>query len=242
MSYLQFSNTVVEVDDGARLPLEVSFGARGTHGRFLTDVIITRNGRVDRNVVRSQGKGIWQIRKQIDTEAEREDVIDLLYTRFGRGTGFRMRDWTDYELIDEPLVQNFDAGGSPTPVVTELQLAKIYTKGGSQYVRKITRPVDPEVWTDEEFRNGDPPVFRLQRNGIRMDEGTGSPGDYTVDYSTGIVTLRDPLEDGDDITIEKALFHVPVILDTDDPDWEIAEKVGDDTFLHRWNLDLREVE
>jgi hypothetical protein len=240
MSYLQFTNVVVDFDDSARLPLEVSFGARGTHGRFLTDVVITRNGRVDRNVVRSQGKGIWQIRKQIDTEQEREDVIDLLYTRFGRGTGFRMRDWTDYELINEPLIQNYSESDSPTP--TEIQLAKIYSKGGSQYVRKITRPVDPDVWTDETFRNGDPVVFRLQRNGVRLGEGIGSPEGYTIDYSTGIVTLQEPLQPGDDITIEKALFHVPVILDTDDPDWEIAEKVGDDTFLHRWNLDLREVE
>lgn len=221
------------LDDAARLPLEVSYGARGSHFEFLTDLVETRSGRIDTNLVRSQGLGFWRIRKEVTDVAERNAVFNLLGSRFGRHVRFRMRDWADFELRDETLVLNAsgDAVGQ-----TEIQVTRSYSlAGGGRYVRKITKLVDPAVWTDERFMDGGAAAFEVEKNGSVLSGG------YSVNWDTGVVTLGTALASGDTLKIKSGLFHVPVMLANDDTEWEIQSAAGDGALWQVWNIDVREV-
>lgn len=88
-------------------------------------------------------------------------VLDAFFrARKGRGRGFRFRDLTDYQVTHEPLVNNG---------TTILQLIKTYLSGGQAEVRTIVKPSQ----------------VTLYKNGFPLTPGT----DYTIDFTTGIITL-----------------------------------------------------
>lgn len=235
MAFVGITATLAEFQDGERFPLAISFGARGSHFQFLTDVIEATGGGRQRNVVRQQGLGLWRIRKEIEAPGERAQGTRFLGAHRGRAVGFRMRDWGDFEVFDQAIA---DAGRGPDPAgQTQVQLVKTYEIGSLVYVRAITKPVDPAAWSDEAFLDGAPADFALEKNGLPL----ARPADYAVDWATGVVTLASPLAAGDVLIWTKGLIHVPVTLAGDEPDWEIASPAGEGELLHFWNIDLREV-
>jgi hypothetical protein len=104
---------------------------------------------------------------EMRTPAQMAALKAFFLVRTGRARGFRFRDWTDYQVTNEPLIPqpaiNPPVGG-PT-----LQLIKTYTDGLLNYVRNIYKPSLS-------------PVVTLRKNGSAF-------AGYVLDSTTGIVTL-----------------------------------------------------
>ena len=92
--------------------------------------------------------------------------------------------WSDEEL---------EAGDGAE---TEFQLVKIYSSGGNDFSRKITKPVSGTVTvyigSVEQF----------------------DPADYTIDLTTGIITFDSAPGSGEVVTATFE-FDIPVRFDTD---------------------------
>ena len=156
-----------------------SYGATGGIS-YSTLVLQSVAGYEQRNINWSQVLGEWDISYSIRDDSDIEDLIAFYAARYGRGHTFRFLDWKDYTITNENI-----GTGSSTPG-TKWQLTKTYTDaGGNTYERNITKPVDTSD-TNHTLSLSDPSytTFTLKAGGITKAETT----DYTVDYSTGIVT------------------------------------------------------
>jgi hypothetical protein len=94
------------------------------------------------------------------TAAQKDTLIAFFQARQGRLRGFRFKDWSDYQAVNEAL----SYAGEPT-----IQLQKTYTSGAVSRVRNIYKPVAS-------------PAVTLRRNG-------GAFTAFTVNTTAGIVTL-----------------------------------------------------
>ena len=107
-------------------------------------------------------------------DAAVQELIEFWHAVQGEAYGFRVKDFADFKscyvgstaaATDQPLEQNDD---SPT----EYQMVKRYTKGALSADRLIAKPVQGTILVAD--------------GGVLKTETT----DYTVDYSTGLVTLN----------------------------------------------------
>ena len=127
-----------------------------------------------------------------------EQVIAFFAARMGQLYGFRWKDWTDFKSSvpsADPTAHDQDIGvGDGTATVYQLQ--KAYASGGQTYLRPISKPVAGSVL--------------VAVDGVEQTEGA----DFSVDLTTGIVTLTAAPANGVTVT---AGFHfdVPVRFDTD---------------------------
>lgn len=72
-------------------------------------------------------------------EADIKELLDFWHVVGGIATGFRVKDWTDYQATDEPLVEIPESPGN-------YQLTKRYDVGASQTQdREIYKPVEDTV-------------------------------------------------------------------------------------------------
>jgi uncharacterized protein (TIGR02217 family) len=109
-----------------------------------------------------------------------QELLEFWHAVGGSAMGFRYKDWSDYKSCrigntpsqhDQPLV--WIAGDT-------YQLTKRYTAGAQSRDRAIRKPVAGTILIDDD--------------GVLKTETT----DYTVDYTTGIVTLNfTPVSTGD---------------------------------------------
>src|SRR5574343_1001294 len=108
-----------------------------------------------------------------NSAAEVQELLEFWHAGGGQATGFRYKDWSDFKSCrlagtpsrtDQPLVAT---GDSPETY----QLTKRYTAGAQSQDRDIRKPVQSTI--------------------LIADAGTlkTETTHYTVDYSTGIVTL-----------------------------------------------------
>lgn len=158
---------------------QFSYGATGGV-EFSTLVLQSVAGYEQRNINWSQVLGQWEIGYALRNDEEVEELVSFYAARRGRAHSFRFLDWKDYTITKENI-----GTGASTPGDT-WQLTKTYTDpGGNTYERIITKPVD----TTDSNHTLDLTVpsyttMTLTAGGIAKTETT----DYTVDYSTGIVT------------------------------------------------------
>ena len=116
--------------DNTRLPVDVEVGAQGGP-TFSTGIITTASGQEQRTQNWSVARNTYTI--SYDTsETDWQAVRAFFYARRGRARGFRFKDWTDFQGVNEPLliVGNF------------LYVTRNYSDDlGILYQRKITRIV-----------------------------------------------------------------------------------------------------
>lgn len=107
-------------------------------------------------------------------------VYEFFMLRGGAANGFRLKDWVDYastaygttHLPNDSAVASDDQGiGTGDGSEVDFQLTKTYTDGSYTHTRTIEKPVSGTVV--------------VEVNGVAQTEGS----DYTVDYTTGIVTF-----------------------------------------------------
>lgn len=185
-----------------QFPVGISQGAVGGM-RFSTSVLALSSGFESRNINWVKSRGEWDVSFGLQTQEQVEQLVDFFSARRGKAYGFRFKDWTDYRL---PRWRNTpgDMGGIPILFITTgaqltFQLTKIYGDAAGTYTRVIAKPVETSV--------------RLLNDGAPMIESV----DFTVDYTTGVVTLSNAIgfEAGHNIA-GACEFDVPVRFDTDD--------------------------
>ncbi|EDX81070.1 DUF2460 domain-containing protein [Brevundimonas sp. BAL3] len=162
-------------------PPAVARGATGGPG-FSTQVVTLASGAENRNSNWAKARGSWDISTGIRTRAQMADVVSHFYVVGGKAQSFRFKDWADFDATDVVMV----------PVTTTVfQMVKRYVRGGSEYVRTITKPVTGTVT-------------------IKVSGSPVTPS--SIDYLTGRVTFASPPAATPTATFQ---FDVPCRFDTD---------------------------
>ena len=138
--------------DGGRFWFPVAGLVRGV-------VVALGTGREQRNVDWSSQRCSFDISYGIQYKEDFIDVVKFFYARLGKARGFRFKDWSDFEAVNEQI-------GIGDGTTTIFQLVKNYTSL-VVYQRKITRPVAGTV-------------------AVRVN---GATVPYTVNNNTGVVTF-----------------------------------------------------
>ena len=146
-----------------RFPVGVKLGFTGGP-RFSTSVTTTDSGHTQRNQNWAESLGKWDLQYPITDKATIATVQAFFYNTGGRASGFRMKDWTDFEGLTENL-------GTGDAAKTVFQIVKIYTTGAVTHTRTIKKIVSGtlSVFLDAVPQN--------------------DPGDYSVDLNTGLITF-----------------------------------------------------
>lgn len=171
-----------------QFPCDISYGATGGP-IYSTDVVTLFSGHEQRNSNWKNARGRYNIASGVKAEKQWHELIAFFRARKGRAIGFHFKDWSDYSATNQQI-------GIGDGVTTEFQLVKFYTSGSTAVVREIKKPVAGTV--------------KIHRN-------TNLRGniDYSVGYTTGIVSFAEAPETGVIITADFE-FDVPVRFDTDE--------------------------
>jgi len=150
-----------------QFPADISEGSVGGP-EYKTIVVAAESGAEQRISLWPRGRLRWDVSKGVQKAAQQAALITFFRACAGRAIGFRFKDWLDYTCLLEPIT---NAG------TTTLQLQKTYVVGTASEVRKITKPI-----------TGTSPTWPY--TGIHLYQAGGLlTSGYTVDYTTGLVTL-----------------------------------------------------
>jgi uncharacterized protein (TIGR02217 family) len=182
----------------ALFPIDISWGSVGGSG-FRTTVIASGGGQEQRNIDWSQARGQWDVSHGARNDELMAQLIEWFNAMRGRAIGFRFKDWTDYQAVDEL----FGVGDANEKTFT---LRKTYTVLGESYERDIEKP---------SLEGG----ISITLNGAPQTETTH----YAIDRTTGIVVFVTPPPSLQEVRWTGE-FDVPVRFDTDlmqvSQDWE----------------------
>ena len=141
----------------SRLPNKIAAGFQGGP-EFRTPIDQLQNSDEYRNKDWPYPLHRYSAEMGLFTDDDRRDLVAAIWVSAGAHGTFRFKDWNDYQAVNEPLSTT---AGTMTPV----QLVKVYTFGGTSFVR---------------------PVQLIVRAAVTRD-GTGSvPGAYSD--TTGLFT------------------------------------------------------
>jgi len=175
-------------------PLDIALGASGGPER-RTEVVLLGSGAEERNARWAHSRRRYDAGYGVKSLAGLQAVVAFFEERRGRLHGFRFRDRLDHASAQpgaapSPVDQPIGTGDGETSVFA---LARTYGAGETAYVRPIVKPVAGTV--------------RVAVDG----EETAA---FSVDTTTGLVTLAEPPPDGAALTAG-FFFDVPVRFDTD---------------------------
>jgi uncharacterized protein (TIGR02217 family) len=168
-----------------RFPEDISYGSTGGP-EFSTDIIMTHNGREQRNINWCQARAKYNIAYGVRSNEQLLELITFFNAKKGKAIEFRFKDWSDF------IVSNQEIGIGDDKKMT-FQLVKTYASGEDKHVRVIKKPVRDKV--------------KIYLNGKKESE-------YSVNYATGEITFIKPPTKGVIITADFE-FDVPVRFDTD---------------------------
>lgn len=175
-------------------PREISFGSSGGPG-FNTSIVEGDSGYSERVSRWSTPRHRYNIRYGIRTVTQLNTVKDLYIRAGGTVHGFRYYDWLDHSTatdhVSAPGPFDVVIGTSTGTGTQAFQLKKKYTYGGlpNPVERTIRKPIAGTV--------------RVAINGSEVTTG------WTVDTTTGIVTITTGLTAGVEVTAG-CEFNVPV--------------------------------
>ncbi|QDP61604.1 MAG: hypothetical protein Tp138OMZ00d2C19078261_65 [Prokaryotic dsDNA virus sp.] len=165
----------------------------------MTDVIVLRSGFEQRNSLWANSLRQYNAGLGLRSMDDLYATLDFFEGRRGRLHGFRFKDWADYKSVS-PLstITNQDQLlGTGDGSVVSFQLRKQYDADENPWYRNITKPIEGSV------------VVAL--NFAAQVEDT----DYTVDYTTGVITFATPPAAG--VAVRAGFeFDVPCRFDQDE--------------------------
>lgn len=183
-----------------RLPDDIERGARGGP-RFNTTVATIFSGHEKRNINWQQARGEWDIGYGLQELFDLDEpsaltslraVRDLFYAARGRAHSFKFKDWADYEIGQPGVPQQIAVGDGSR---TQFQLVKTYSASGLfLYSKPVHKPI---VSTYSVFVN------------------SISTSSYTIDSSTGLLTISPAPENGHPIAVYGE-YDVVVRFDSDE--------------------------
>jgi uncharacterized protein (TIGR02217 family) len=188
--------------ESPRFPDNISYGSSGGP-MYKTEVVTVYSGFEYNNISWEESRHKYDASMGVRSEGELSQLIKFFHVTRGKGHRFRYKDWSDYKAcdLDETSAFNDMVFGTGDSVTTEFQLIKVYDMGSmigvSYNQRDIKKPVQGTIL--------------IGVNGILQTETT----DYSIDYTTGIVTFVSPPANGVPITWGGE-FDVPCRFDTDE--------------------------
>lgn len=199
-----------------RFPVDLKYGSLGGPTQN-TDIVRTGGGVEYRNANWSLPLFRYNAKYSVKTRTTALQIYDLFLAMQGRFGGFRVKDLWDYTSATngvDAFARTDQTLGTGNGSETDFQLIKDYTAGSVTISRTIKKPVSSAGLLVEV--DGLPKVVTT---------------DYTIDYTTGIITFNNPVPNGD---IVKAGFEfdVPCRFDTDDLSdlfFTLAASAGSDT-------------
>ncbi|HZQ25265.1 MAG TPA: DUF2460 domain-containing protein [Terriglobales bacterium] len=195
-----------------QFPDELALMATGGPA-YNTTINPAFSGYEQRNANWPLSRASWDVSFEHKTAAEYDALLAMFHAAQGSANGFRLFDPTDYKVTGGYI-------GTGNGVKTQFQLQKIYTFPVSQYqmTRPIQKPITSLVLDFEGNALTD--TVKVYDNGVEKPHNTGyghgSPpnSDYTLDYTTGIITFASPVTNGHIITADFQ-FHWPVRFNLD---------------------------
>lgn len=177
-------------------PTGISYGSGGGP-KFKTTVFEADSGYEQRNIDWTMTRAEYDVSQGIKTQDQMDELTNFFYARWGRAYGFRFKDWNDYQIKQQLI-------GIGDGTTTSFQVIKTYisaqTESGETHT--YTRDITKLNWST---------VAGVTVGVSLKVEGT----DYTVDYTTGIITFVSAPPADAQVKIGAAEFHVPVRFDTD---------------------------
>lgn len=181
------ANTFLDV----RFPVDIAYGSKGGP-KFKTTIIETDSGYEQRNINWSQVKCEYDVSHGIKSRAEMDELRAFFMVCRGRASGFRFKDWGDFQAVNEQI-------GVGNGVTTAFQMVKTYETSSFSYGRTLKKLVDGTT-------------TNVLVNGV--------PASYTVNVDTGVYTLTSPPASSATVIVAYVEFDVPVRFDTDHLDAE----------------------
>ncbi len=136
----------------------------------------------------------FNLSKSVEDSTAIEAIVAFFNNRFGKGHGFRFKDWLDYQITAQSI-------GTGDGSDLTWQIYKRYTSS-TNYDRTITKIVAASV--------------TVYVNDVAKVEGANPGGDYQVAYNTGIITFNAGKAPGNGLSVKVTCqFDVPVRFDTD---------------------------
>lgn len=185
-----------------QFPTDISYGSRGGPG-YRTKVIELDSGQEQRLSRWNSARRRYDVGYGLRSQDDLYTVYKFFLSRSGGTYGFRFKDWLDYN--SSAYGKNYGQGGAnPTKDdqvigvgdggTSIFQLIKVYPDDIAPKTRNITKPVNGTVL--------------IALDGTLKTEST----DYSVNYTTGVVTFGTPPGNTVEITAGYE-FDVPVRFD-----------------------------
>ena len=172
-----------------QFPADISYGSKGGSG-FNTTIFETTGGFEQRNINWSRPRGEWDVSHGIHSRDDMDDLIAFFMAMQGKAYAFRFKDWADYKIANMTI----GTGNGSNRV---FQLSKTYLAGGNAsygFTRIIKKPVAGTLQT------------------VTVN---GSSAPFSVDITTGLITMNNAPTNGAAVNVVYAEFDVPVRFDTD---------------------------
>ena len=181
--------TLTNVFVETQFPDQVSYSSQGGP-RFSTTIFTSASGYEQRNVNWASARLEFDFAHSIKTVADMNVILAFFNAMMGRAYAFRVKDWTDYQIV----MQQIGVGNGSTK---NFQFVKTYSDplNAQTYVRNIKKPVSGTLGTVTV--GGTPTVA------------------YTMDYTTGIISFTSAPASSAAIVIVYCEFDVPARFDTD---------------------------
>jgi len=187
------------------------------------------SGGEQRNRNWSQTRGIWTIDLQMKTQSFFDAVHAFFLAVGGQADAFRFFDHKDHTATGQTL-------GTADGTNKIFQLLKNYVSGGRTYTRTITKPITAAVI---DFQGN-----ALPNSVVVYDNGSAKTltTDYTIDYTTGIITFVTAPTAGHAITAD-CQFHFPVRFMVDELKAQVepSDVLGGNILISFPQFELREV-
>lgn len=172
-----------------RFPTRVSYGAVGGP-RFSTTVQILNSGFEQRNINWAQARREYTVDISPSRGTEWTAVLDFFHARRGRAYGFRLKDFSDFELAE----QSIGTGDNST---TDFQIFKRYVDDD-----ELAPPYDRDL-------------KKIVADTVEVSvDGSPMASGWSVDETTGILSFDTAPATDADIAVA-CEFDVPVRFDTD---------------------------
>jgi uncharacterized protein (TIGR02217 family) len=125
-----------EIPDFVEARFPEPYAERSSIGPGVNAVVINSDsGEMERVTHVTEPKVSFIISKEYRNKLDMETILHFFLCRKGRLSGFRMKDITDFQCLDEHVI------GTGNGVLTTFQLIKNYISGAFVQQRNITKPV-----------------------------------------------------------------------------------------------------
>ncbi|PTV97136.1 uncharacterized protein (TIGR02217 family) [Rhodobacter aestuarii] len=180
-----------------RFPANLSFGSVGGPER-RTEIVTLASGFEERNSPWAHARRRYDAGVGLRSLDDVERLIAFFEARGGQLHGFRWKDWADYKSCAASMQPGYEDQflGLGDGVSRRFQLRKLYSSGGVDYWRPITKPVAGTVLA-----------------GVQGDH-QAEEAQFTLELESGGVVFHTAPGAGARITAGFE-FDVPVRFDTD---------------------------